>query len=136
MPSAEYRSSVKRFAPENERDLNNGSATIGDATRDSTHRKTSRRNIPPDRLPVTSGFRQPSFEDSRSPVTIPPRLAVASNAPCQSSRFTSELRLSGTWRNEIATTAAASGTFIKKAQRHDAYSISAPPRTGPSAVVI
>src|SRR5882724_1670877 len=136
MPIAAYRKRVNRFAPRKERDLNKESETIGEDALDSTHRKRARRIRPPSKLPSTMGCRQPSFEDSRSPVTTQPRLAVASAAPSQSRCPARELLLSGTWRRESITTAAASGRFRKNAHRQLAYSMSAPPRTGPRAVVM
>src|SRR5438128_10018946 len=45
------------------------------------------------------------------------------------------LRVSGICHSEIAITAAASGTLIKKTQCEETCSTSQPPRTGPSAVV-
>jgi len=47
--------------------------------------------------------------------------AVAKTAPAQSIRFASEARLSGTEKNDIATTATAGGRFKKKAHRQEAY---------------
>ncbi len=49
---------------------------------------------------------------------------------------TCALRLSEICSSEIAITAAPMGTLMKNTQRHEACSISQPPRTGPIAVVI
>src|SRR5260370_35583019 len=68
--------------------------------------------------------------------TPPPNPTVAARAPSQSTCLAVALRLSGIWRSEIAITAAASGILTKNAQRQEACSISKPPRTGPTAVVI
>src|SRR6266576_4385990 len=70
--------------------------------------------------------------------TSPARLTVATRAPSQSIWLfrSSERRDSGICRNEIAMTAAARGTLMKKTQCHDALSMSQPPRTGPTAVVM
>src|SRR4051812_25997827 len=96
MPSAAYKNRVSRFAPRNERDLKSPSETMGEDTCVSTQRKSARQINPTSKQTTTKGCRQPSFEDSRSPVTPLPRLTVARTAPSQSRRCVSEFRLSGT----------------------------------------
>src|SRR4051812_12640927 len=95
-PSAAYKNKVSRLAPRNEPDLKSPSETMGEETCVSTHTKSTRQTRPRSKQTTTRGCRQPSFEDSRSPVTTPPRLTVARTAPSQSRRCVSEFRLSGT----------------------------------------
>ena len=54
---------------------------------------------------------------------------MATNAPSQSILCGVALRDSGTCHSEIATTAAANGTLIKKTQCQEACSINHPPKT-------
>ncbi len=88
------------------------------------------------RVSSTSGCVHPSRDDSIMPKVSAVRLNVATEAPSQSMRPWRLLRLSGTCHKLTAMTASASGRLMKKTQRHDRCSISQPPRTGPSAVVI
>src|SRR5215470_7734946 len=124
------------LAPRKERDLKSARGTMGDGALVSIIKKMASARQPAIKLPDTSRFLQPNLADSRNPVTTPASPAVANNAPNQSTCFTLEPRLSGTWRSEIVITATASGTFSRKAHRQDAYWISHPPSTGPKAVVI
>ena len=102
------------------RDLNSESGTMGTATRFSTNTKTMREAKPAIKLPKTSGCLQPKFADSTNPNTIPPRPTVANAAPSQSVFCGVELRDSGTCHSEIAMTAAAMGTLIRKTQCQEA----------------
>src|SRR3989442_6198212 len=109
---------------------------MGATTRFSTNGKRVSAINPTIKLPTTRALLQPSKADSRNPYTSPARPVVATSAPSQSILCGVALRDSGTCHNEIATTAAASGTLIKKTQCQEACSINHPPRTGPKAVVM
>ena len=61
---------------------------------------------------------------------------VTSSAPIQSTWLSVSALLSGTRQTESTITAIASGTFRKKAQRQEAFSINHPPTTGPAAAVM
>src|ERR1700688_1581557 len=109
---------------------------MGEATRFSTNTKTMSEAKPTIKLPRTSGCLQPKFADSTNPNTIPPSPTVANADPSQSVFCGVELRDSGMCQREMAMTAAAIGTLIKKTQCQEACSINQPPSTGPRAVVI
>src|SRR3989442_12513466 len=109
---------------------------MGATTRFSTNGKRVSAINPTIKLPTTRALLQPSKADSRNPYTSPARPVVATSAPSQSILCGVALRDSGTCHNEIATTAAASGTLIKKTQSQEARSINHPPRTGHKAVVM
>ena len=75
----------------------------------------------------------------RSPASIsahvtPASPTAVSTAPATSMPGTEAgSRVSGTWRSATATTAAASGTLIRKMRRHDPTPTSHPPTNGPMA---
>jgi hypothetical protein len=79
IPIAAYKRSVRKFAPENPRDLNSVSGTIGKPIVGLDEYECGK-------LPKTRPFIQPTFTDSRNPLTSPPSPSMASSAPFQSMR--------------------------------------------------
>src|SRR5580693_4973150 len=71
-----------------------------------------------------------------NPYVTPAKPTVASKAPVQSTVVGFAFLLSGTRHSASTITAAAMGTLMKNAQRHEACSISQPPSTGPMAMVM
>src|SRR5580698_7430622 len=88
------------------------------------------------KVPMTRGCFHPRIDVSRNPYTSAAKPRIVIDAPSQSTLPGSELRDSGTCRNEMIRTKAASGILRKKIQCQETCSINHPPRTGPRAVVI
>ena len=74
----------------------------------------------PARAASTGGDVQPSDGPLTSPYERPARPMRASSAPGTSTRpEAAGLRVSGTWRSVMRTTAITSGTLMRKMYRHE-----------------
>ena len=82
-PSAAYTANVTAFAPENWRERNIDSGTIGDAFRRSTTRKVARATIPRPSA-ATGRDPHPRSGPSMSANTMPPSPSAISTAPAPS----------------------------------------------------
>ena len=123
------------LAPEKFLDRNRLKGIIGSSVRRSLTTKATSAPIPTTSGSITPRSVKPASAEEIRPYTTPPSPIVANAAPGMSSFLASGSLLSGTYLAVMSSTAMASGTFIRKAARHETFSTRNPPRTGPRAVV-
>ena len=121
-----------RFAALKVRSAKRPSGTIGSRVLRSTTTKATAASSP---SAAAHGVTAPPA--SVRAQVVPASASEASTAPVRSKRpWARGSRVSGTHRSASHTVSAASGRLMRKIQRHDAWSTSSPPTSGPSAAAM